>query len=187
MAERKELRSQGDWLAAGLHVLVAVGAEGLTVDGLCRRLGVTKGSFYHHFANHHAYTEALLAYWEQEHTLTIIRLSEQAPDPAARLAQLTRLVAAAAPELEIAIRAWALRDPFVRAYQARIDRLRLAYLQEVCLPLARDPEHAAVLARLLYSVYIGAHQMVPPLSADEQHQINVELLGLYRIPAEADP
>ena len=43
-----------DWLEQGLAVLVQAGVEALTIDGMCQRLGVTKGSFYYHFQNREA-------------------------------------------------------------------------------------------------------------------------------------
>ncbi len=187
MAQQKAQRSLQDWLTAGLQVLVASGAGGLTIDTLCRRLDVTKGSFYHHFPDQRAYRQALLEHWEQEHTLNIIRLSEEQATPAERLVRLGRLVSATDAGIGVAVRAWALRDPYVQAFQARVDQARLAYLQAVCLPLVGDPDGATVLAHLLYSVYIGAQQMIPPLSATAQGALAGEIFRRFGIPAGPRP
>ncbi|MEV0105289.1 helix-turn-helix domain-containing protein [Nocardia sp. NPDC050799] len=40
-----------DWLQAGYTVLAEEGFRALELDEICRRLGVTKGSFYHHFSD----------------------------------------------------------------------------------------------------------------------------------------
>lgn len=36
-----------DWSAGGFELLKDRGGRALTIDGLCARLGITKGSFYH--------------------------------------------------------------------------------------------------------------------------------------------
>ena len=44
-----------DWLERGLNLLAEEGSEALTIDSLCQRFGVTKGSFYHHFGSKDAF------------------------------------------------------------------------------------------------------------------------------------
>src|SRR5579884_2605293 len=51
------------YLECALDVLAESGADGLTIAELCGRLGVTKGSFYHHFAGMGEFVTALLAFW----------------------------------------------------------------------------------------------------------------------------
>jgi AcrR family transcriptional regulator len=41
-----------DWLEEGMAILEDLGAEALTIETLTNRLGVTKGSFYHHFTSY---------------------------------------------------------------------------------------------------------------------------------------
>ena len=50
------------WVREGLTVLAEMGPDGLTIDELCRRLNLTKGSFYHHYANRSMYIKALLEF-----------------------------------------------------------------------------------------------------------------------------
>ncbi|MEV0081899.1 TetR/AcrR family transcriptional regulator [Saccharopolyspora sp. NPDC050642] len=49
--EQKEIKMSGkqDWLDAGLEILADQGVPALTIDRLATKLGLTKGSFYHHF------------------------------------------------------------------------------------------------------------------------------------------
>ncbi len=51
--------SVDDWIQAGFAILADGGPNALRVDRLCERLGVTKGSFYWHFTDLHAYRTAL--------------------------------------------------------------------------------------------------------------------------------
>jgi len=60
------------WLQEGLALLEESGAEALTIESLTSRLGVTKGSFYHHFTNYQDFQESLLVYWEEAGTVSRI-------------------------------------------------------------------------------------------------------------------
>ena len=44
-------RDRDAYFAAAYELLVTHGCGGVTIAALCDRLGVTKGSFYHHFAD----------------------------------------------------------------------------------------------------------------------------------------
>ena len=52
--------SVDDRIEAGFAILAAEGIKALKVDRLCRRLSVTKGSFYWHFTDMAAYRAALV-------------------------------------------------------------------------------------------------------------------------------
>ncbi|RSD13681.1 TetR/AcrR family transcriptional regulator [Amycolatopsis eburnea] len=145
-----------DWLDAGLVLLAEQGAPSVTIERLTERLGLSKGSFYHHFKGITGYRTALLAHFETERTT---RFMEQADAAGAdRLGALLKLVLAPGPGLglEIAVRAWALQDAEARAVQERVDRTRVGYLTEI--------SGDAGLAQALYLVVVGAGQVVPPLS-----------------------
>lgn len=151
------------WLAAGQAALAEDGPAGLRIDRLVRRLGVTKGSFFHHFAGAAAYRTALLAHLE---SAAQAQLAATEPDLAGADARqvLARLTAAVGepegglwrPELEVALRAWSFADPEVRATQDRIDARRLAALEAVWRRLEPDPDRARASARLPYLVLVGA-------------------------------
>lgn len=49
------------WLAAGYALFAAAGPHGLKVEVLARRVGKSKSSFYHHFADLECFVERLLA------------------------------------------------------------------------------------------------------------------------------
>ena len=111
------------WLAAGFELLEELGAGALTIDRLTRRLGVTKGSFYHHFSSRAELSRALLEAWELRHTGELIEASRGGHDFAERNRRLTELgYELFDPELETAIRVWALQDPVAREVQERVDR-----------------------------------------------------------------
>jgi len=69
-----------DWLNAARDILIEGGFARLTLENLLARLGVTHGSFYHHFKNRQALTEAILKQWRQEMTLDVVTAASEIGD-----------------------------------------------------------------------------------------------------------
>ena len=151
--------SRNAWLVAGFDVLASGGIEALRVEPLAARLGVTKGSFYHHFADRRALHLALLDEWEQQGTSAIIDEVEQASvDPAEQLRRLAHVTATgepAADAIENGIRAWAATDEVAAAAAARVDERRLAFTTQLLVACGLQPALAERRARLFYRVLIG--------------------------------
>jgi AcrR family transcriptional regulator len=169
------------WLDAGLKTLGEHGAPALTIERLAGEVGLSKGSFYHHFGGMAGYRTALLEHYEAVFTTQYIDAAEADPDagPVAKLeALIARITADDDAGVEVALRAWALQDPEVRAAQERIDGLRFAYLRDRWLELTGDAEQAQLVGRLLYLVVIGAEQHLPPVWGDELRRICELTLGL---------
>jgi AcrR family transcriptional regulator len=159
------------WVREGLTVLAELGPDGLTIDELCRRLHLTKGSFYHHYANRFVYIQALLSFWEREMTVRVIEMSQQEGTPLQRLRRLTRLSTTFEHErVEVILRAWASQDETVRAAVKRVDSRRVQYLSDLCSMLLGKPDEGLMLAQIFYTMYVGAQHLVPPVSGKElQH------------------
>ncbi len=161
--------SRRRWLEEGLALLEEAGAEALTIESLTSRLGVTKGSFYHHFTNYQDFKERLLSFWEEEGTLRIIHGAEQEASPSDKLAWV--LQASFHPShlhrLGVAVRAWALQDEQVRVHQQRVDQQRLAYLAALVKDSTDDPAYAWQLARAFYCLYVGSQHILPPIQGED--------------------
>lgn len=164
------MANKRDWLDEGLRLLAEQGAPALTIDRLADRLGLSKGSFYHHFKGGPGFRTALLAHFEAERTTRFIEETEKVPQ-ADRLRALLDLVLAPGPgpELESAVRAWALQDAEAREVQERIDRTRSAYVTELC--------GDAAVGQALYLIVVGAGQVVPPLGPRELRRALAVTLG----------
>jgi AcrR family transcriptional regulator len=176
--------TRSDWLQAGLAAVVEDGPNGLRIDRLCRRLGVSKGSFHHHFAGAADFKRSLLAAYEGLAVKALnqaIHQTEAAP-PQAALAGLTTAITGTPgfyrPELEVAMRAWAFSDAAVRAVQERVDLQRLESLYGIWSKILDDPAQAHTAALLPYLVAIGASLVQPPTPPDQLQRIYELLLGL---------
>ena len=181
--------TRSDWLQAGLTAVADDGPDGLRIDRLCRRLGVSKGSFHHHFAGAGDFKRALLDAYE---TLVVEALNDAIAQTAAitpqqSLAGLTAAITSTQsfyrPELEVAIRAWAFSDSQVRAVQERVDRRRLESLEGIWSRILDDPAAVHTAALLPYLVGIGASLVQPPTPPDQLRGVYELLLGL--VPNES--
>ena len=167
-----------EWHVIGVQILAEVGPDGLTIDALCQRAGVTKGSFYHHFGGTEAYKHALLAFYEEEGTLDIIAQLADIPTPQAKLHRLIDIVVQTSTQpvnqAEVVLRAWAVHDTAVQEVQQRIDGRRLAYVQGLLVEMGHDEATAETLALLMYAILVGGEQMHPAV-------VGEQLRGLFAI------
>ncbi|HBE91106.1 MAG TPA: TetR/AcrR family transcriptional regulator [Gammaproteobacteria bacterium] len=126
---RKNLTRE-DWLDAAIHTLYESGIGSVSIVQLAGSLGVTRGSFYHHFTDREDLLRAMLKHWEETLTITV---REEVRDLELPPAELLRALIFSIREHKAAVydssfRAWALHDPFARTTLERVDTFRLAYI-----------------------------------------------------------
>jgi AcrR family transcriptional regulator len=158
-AHRPQTRlSRDDWVRAALDTIGEDGLAAVAVEPLARRLGVTKGSFYAHFASRDELIAAALESWDASHGIVRLEHFTQIADPRDRLEQLVmtavRFSQSDAPSVH-----WSLlgerRDPRVRAAVDRVADARLELIESAYRELGLPPRRAAHRARLLQAAYIG--------------------------------
>ena len=74
MSQRQETNprlSREDWLEESLKLLARQGNRLITVEVLCERLGVSRGSFYWHFKDREDFLVAVIKHWEKQSTVVI--------------------------------------------------------------------------------------------------------------------
>lgn len=152
--------SAADWSRAALDAIAEGGVEQVTVEGLARQLGVTKGSFYWHFADRNALVVSALDLWEQLGTQDIIDQLQLVSDPEARLRALfvTAFGDLVDGPADAALMA-RIDDPVVGPVVSRVTAARVAFLDEVYRELGLSPARAAARARIAYSTYVGHLQV----------------------------
>lgn len=150
------------YLAVGLDLLAEGGVSAVTIAALCDRLGVTKGSFYHHFASVPDFHLALLATWEQS-TYEGIDVARAVTDSHKRLSVLKELGVAAHHEAESAIRAWARSSEPAAAVVRRVDAAREQNLVESFRAIGIPRTRARHLARIGLATLIGTQSLERPV------------------------
>lgn len=146
------------WLKAGFEALDVRGHEAVSAQALARRLNVTRGSFYHHFASKNEFVELLLKRWERDYTVDVLTDVRSLTDPASRLQRYITIAARLHPGREVAFRAWATKDKRVQSVLRRVEDLRMGFAREAARsllsPLA-PPVEIEAFARLAYLGFIG--------------------------------
>jgi AcrR family transcriptional regulator len=147
--------SAADWETAALDALAEHGLPGVAIEPLARRLGVTKGSFYWHFADREALLAAALSHWEKSHTERVIEAVAEVRDPRARLSQLIGRVLAGGRSDRIHLALATATHPLVRETLARVTHRRLEYLASCYRELGQPPREAKRSALFAYAAYVG--------------------------------
>jgi AcrR family transcriptional regulator len=164
---------------AAFKILGESGAEGLTVDTLCARLGATKGSFYHLFAGTADFVNALMRCWVDSATQLIAELKEMViaeGDPCRTMERIIPQLAVRQPhEAEAALRAWANSNPEVAAGVESYDRAREESFVWMFGQFVDDPERCRTLAYMAIGMGAGMQQR-RPLDRDRMMAVTVEFL-----------
>jgi AcrR family transcriptional regulator len=135
--------------------------DAVAVEPLARRLGVTKGSFYWHFANREALLMAALSLWELQETEETFARVRREPDPRTRIAKLFATVHAGerAARLHQALSAAAVTEPRIRAVVRRVSERGLQFLTDCYQALGLSAHDARQWATMAYSFYLGTLQV----------------------------
>ncbi|MGN8157249.1 TetR/AcrR family transcriptional regulator [Salinisphaera sp. SWV1] len=189
---QKNALSAQDWAEAALEAIGRRGVEGVAVEPLARELGVTKGSFYWHFANRDALLTAALARWEARETDEVLARVQQETDPRARIKRLVTEVNTSrrASRIYTALSS-ATKPSFVREYVERVSRRRLQFLIDCYAALGLGPGRARQWALQTYSVFLGSLQIrrdLPgewPAADDPAFADYVRFLMVSLLPPEA--
>lgn len=140
------------WVDAGLKALARNGFTALKADLLAKGLGVSRGSFYWHFADLDAYHQAVVERWQVRATEWIMADIDRLL-PRQRLPALLFRAFHTEVSLEMAVRAWAVSSPAVRQAVEQVDRMRLDYTGD--LLAAEGVPAADAKAKMIYWTYLG--------------------------------
>jgi AcrR family transcriptional regulator len=144
-----------DWVLGALNVIATSGVDALSVEGLARELGATKGSFYWHFADRAALVSAALAHWEEAATMDIIERLSAIDDPTERLAALfDESFGDDMSNLDHALVS-RIDEPLVGPVVRRATAARVAFVEKICRDAGMRRTAAARHARLVYAAYVG--------------------------------
>lgn len=158
--DTRQSLSAEQWAMAALDAMAAGGLEAVAVEPLARRLGVTKGSFYWHFANREALIHSALELWARQETEDAIAGIAGIQDPFERIVTLFKQSNASyqAGRLYLALAA-ASDDPVVNEVVQRVSERRLAYLADCYRALGLSAHEAKLWSTFSYATYIGNQQI----------------------------
>ena len=167
-----------DWLDLGLKTLTTQGFTALKAEPLAKAMGVSRGSFYWHFADIDAYRAAVLNHWREIAAEQIIADLEQHRSDEPPLHRLLRRSFGDRLALERAVRSWATADPLARKAVEAIDKRRLSYVERLLEQSGLPREIAQARAQILYWAFLGFALSDKPLSGTRQAAILDQLFRL---------
>ncbi len=165
-----------DWVNAGLKALAKSGFTALKADTLSKALGVSRGSFYWHFADVGAFHAAVLQRWREIAYENVVREIKGAPDN--RLAALLDRAFRADVRLEMAVRSWATAEVRAKTMVEAVDVRRLKYIRQLLAEAGLTSSQASARARILYWAYLGQGLSTHKPDPAEWRRIRDELARL---------
>ena len=160
-------RNPQDFYAVAFELLEAEGFLAVTAAGLCDRMGVTRGSFYHHFLSIDDFVDRLLEYWEDRYTTTpVASVAAIEGDDAQREEQL-RFAQLLPHGAEAAIRVWSGVNVRVAAAQQRVDDFRRSSTAEHLRQHGLNDQDAADYADLAVASLIGMEMLDRPANVTQ--------------------
>ena len=171
--KRKPRLSRQDWIDAAIQLLVEAGIGAVSVDRLAASLGITRGSFYHHFADREDLLRAMLDFWAERWSYAVRKQIEALGlDPGTTLfARMKALRTNRAADYDAPIRAWALHDPVARAVVEQVDQARLDFVRSQFEALGFSGLDAENRARLYLHYEMAAPAMFAGPSAEQDEAL----------------
>jgi AcrR family transcriptional regulator len=155
-----EENASQDWVAVGLAELARSGIDGVRIEVLAERLGVTKGGFYRRFRDRRALLNAILETWRDGRVAAIERHADAGGVTSVeKLQSIIKLYSeranAQGMAIELAIRQWARTDPATAAAAEKVDAARLRVAGALYRDLGLSLPDADARAVLLYTFLFG--------------------------------
>ena len=145
--------SREDWVDAAWRLLGEAGVDGVRVEALARKLGVTKGSFYWHFKNRQALIDALFDRWFGLREESREEFLRDNPTPQERLWKvIERGITRGTRGQAAALRLWAQHHPEAGGRITEADSHRRKFFKEQFLALGLDDYTAEIRAEVYMAV-----------------------------------
>lgn len=167
-------RDRESWLEQARQILISEGVDRVRVDPLAKLLGVTTGSFYHHFKNRQELLDGLLDNWQAKNSgpmFSAVKAAGDDPDNQIdALLEIWMNESKYDPKYDSAVRAWAHGDARVSDIVRQVDDHRVALLQGIFARYGYDEDRAFIRARITYFQQVGYQAMEVQESASERQR-----------------
>ncbi|WP_295079706.1 TetR/AcrR family transcriptional regulator [Tabrizicola sp.] len=167
------------WLDAAYDLLVEGGVDAVKVMPLAERLGLSRTSFYWHFADREALLSGLVDRWRTRNTVNLVARCES---PAATISEaLLNLFDCwydsdlFDSRLEFAMRTWSLTDASVAVAMSEADNVRVTAITGLFRRFGYGATEADTRARTLYLTQVG----YIALRSEESLQVRMDRVPPY--------
>jgi AcrR family transcriptional regulator len=184
----KGRKSKQDFINESFELIAEAGtADALTIDSVCLRLGVSKGSFYWHFKGRDSLIDGLVEAWSGNfHVAIHSAIEAQTADNGRTVIEEISdyWLSSNMSKLDQVMRHWAQHDERVYNAVRRADELLLDFLKDNIRSLGYGEEDAYRRARLMMAIGIAEPMLahLPKAGTDDKELqwILDGVLGLTR-------
>jgi AcrR family transcriptional regulator len=172
-----------DWVEAAFDAMAEGGIDAVRIEPLAKQLGVTRGSFYWHFADRDRLYLAMLRKWRERASYMVYARMEREAEPAGvRLERLLALPYSSprstrAAAIELSVRLWARRDRRAARVVKLIDRVRIDYFQKLMRQHGLSEEESRKRAFLFYAALMAEALIVVEDREQTSRDLQDVLLG----------
>jgi AcrR family transcriptional regulator len=172
------------WLEAALEVLAREGRAKLKIVYLAAQLGVTKGSFYHHFANREDFIQGLTDYWSEAFTEEVkSEVASSDLDASGKLLLLMKLIERdGLDRYDVAFRSWAAQDPALAANVRKVDASRRDFVQSLFADMGFEGVELEERSCAWLVHYTGHRNAFGPISSQDDPGRIERLHALFTRP-----
>lgn len=164
-----ESLTRDDWISGAWDMLGESGLDGVRVEPLARRLGVTKGSFYWHFKDRQELVAALLDRWFSIWDDQMSPAMEEAADPADRIwALFESVVGRVTRGQTVSLRMQSHSDPDVARRIEERDAQRLSFLMAQLVAIGFSTDEARVRGQVYQTIMTGEYLRSGGLPMEER-------------------
>ncbi|QBF31553.1 TetR/AcrR family transcriptional regulator [Thalassococcus sp. S3] len=161
-----------DWLDLALRQLSAEGPDALRLEAICDAAGRTKGSFYHHFKDHDAFLEDVVAHWTARQTTELLEDYPLDQIGEAEMEEMFHRVLDLDFDLERAIRRLGNSVPALQDRIRETDATRLTFSRKAYQArYGMSEEVARDMAVLDYAAFAGLLLVFPDMTKERQIEV----------------
>ena len=164
-----ESLTRDDWISGAWDMLGENGLDGVRVEPLARRLGVTKGSFYWHFKDRQQQMDALLDRWFSIWDDQMLPDMEEAANPADRIwALFESVVGRVTRGQTVSLRMMSHSDADVARRIEERDAQRLSFLTSQLVEIGFAADEARVRGQVYQTIMTGEYLRSGGLPLEER-------------------
>ena len=183
------INTREDWIRTGFEIIKNKGVDGVRVEVMARKLGVSKGGFYGYFLNREAFLQAMLDHWAETFTNQIHRnigyIEGTLPEKLQKL--LYMVDDSNFDALETPMYAWAFTDSKAKKVVMRVISDRLDFATKLFLDDGYSQEEAEKRANTVHHYLAGCKSfrpLLPKSGSPERHDQLDHFIKLVTAPTD---
>jgi AcrR family transcriptional regulator len=188
---KKERSSRDDWLREALNLLGEKGLKSITFESLCKRLKLTKGSFYWHFKGRAELLSGMAERYATSHHDEFYKSFERRGlNDHEQLEELAKETFNRIGRIDHAMRLWAETSEKTRTAVLKSDKKNLAFLEERLKNIGLPVEKVELFSRLQYALAVGLYSTRMLIDEKESSailELTKQLTLMFVEEEETDP